>query len=175
MLRVLGSSGYDQWAPSPKVWPRTAESYGRRFVTRSAQLVAIESARHGLAAALHHETAYRACACTAPVARVRHVILGTLTDLDASGRRPIAWPRFASAIAGAYVLGRLQPQQGSLSTVATRALGTVGLSALGNAAREFGDAGNGARAARALSGPGRIACRAGAAGAVREPGLRSVA
>jgi hypothetical protein len=136
--RVIASSGTDQVAPSPKTWPRTAESYGRRFATRSAQLVAFESARHGLAAALDRQTEYVRCGCESPARRVGQVLLGTVTDHDLEGRRRVGWPRLAGALAGAYVLGRLQPTQGSLSTVTVRALSTVGLSVLGHAAREFG-------------------------------------
>ncbi len=135
--RVIWSSGYDQVAQSPKVWPRDAESYGRRFVTRSAQLVAIETVRHGLAAALDRDPAYVPCRCTAFGPRLGHVAKAVVTDFDTSGRRRIGWPRFAGAVAGAAVLGQLQPGQGSAGTVAFRAVTTVGSSVLGNAVKEF--------------------------------------
>lgn len=136
--RVLWSSGYDQVVGSPTVWERSGEGYGRRFVTRSAQLVAIEGTRHGLAAALGRDPAYVPCACEAFWSRVGHVTLGTLTDFDVDGQRRAGWPRFAGALAGALVLGQLQPGQGKASTVALRAVTTVGASWLGNAAKEFG-------------------------------------
>jgi len=135
--RVLWSSGYDQFAESPTTWPRDTESYGRRFVTRSAQLVSIEVVRHGIAAALNRDPAYVPCACTGFGARLGHVTKGVVTDFDEDGTRRIGWPRFAGALAGAVVLGQLQPGQGGAGTVAFRTVGTVAGSFLGNAAKEI--------------------------------------
>lgn len=135
--RVLWSSGYDQVAGSPKVWPQDAESFGRRFVTRSAQLVTIETTRHAAAAVLGRDPAYVRCACDGVWRRLGHVTLGVLTDFDAQGQRRAAWPRFLGATAGSVVLGQLQPGQGEPETVALRALTTVSASWLGNVAKEF--------------------------------------
>lgn len=136
--RVTWAAGYDQVVQSPDVWERTGEAFGRRFVSRSAQLVAIEGTRHGLAALLARDPGYVACACDAFWRRVGHVTLGSLTDFDADGVRRIGWPRFAGAVPGAVVLGQLQPGQGTASIVALRAVTTVGASWLGHAAKEFG-------------------------------------
>jgi hypothetical protein len=136
--RVLWSTGYDQIVQSPDVWDRSGEALGRRFATRSAQLVAIEGTRHGMAALLGRDPGYVPCACAHFWGRVGHVTLGTVTDFDADGRRRVGWPRMAGAVAGAMVLGRLQPGQGTASIVALRAVTTVGASWLGNVAREFG-------------------------------------
>jgi hypothetical protein len=136
--RVVWSSGYDQVAKSPKTWPRTGESYGRRFATRSAQLVTIEAVRHGLAAALDRDPAYVRCACTGFGARLGHVTKGVVTDFDTDGMRRVGWPRFAGALAGAAMLGQLQPGQGRAGTVAYRAVTTVAGSFLGNAVKELG-------------------------------------
>ena len=135
--RVLWSSGYDQVVKSPKVWPRDGESYGRRVVTRSAQLVVIESVRHGVAAALERDPAYVRCDCTAFGPRLGHVLKGTVTDFDVRGQRRIGWPRFAGALAGSLALAQLQPGQRAAETVALRAVATVAGSAVGNAAKEF--------------------------------------
>ncbi len=135
--RVLWSSGYDQTVQSPKVWPRTAESYGRRLLTRSAQLVAIESVRHGVAAALERDPAYVKCVCEGVGPRMGHVLKAVVTDFDMEGQRRIGWPRFAGALAGSMVLGQLQPDQGSAETVAFRALTTIGGSIIGNTVKEF--------------------------------------
>ncbi len=139
--RVLWSSGYDQIAESPKTWPRDTESYGRRFATRSAQLASIEVVRHGVAAALNRDPAYVPCACTGFGARLGHVTKGVVTDFDEDGTRRIGWPRFAGALAGAVVLGQLQPGQGGAGTVAFRAVGTVAGSILGNAVKEIARSG----------------------------------
>lgn len=136
--RVLWSSGYDQVVGSPKTWPRDAESYGRRFATRSGQLAAMELARHGLAAALGRDPAYVRCGCDGFWPRVSHATLGVLTDLDREGRRHPAWPRFVGAAAGAITLGRLQPGQSDARTVSFRAITSVGSSWLGNVTKEFG-------------------------------------
>jgi len=136
--RVLWSSGYDQIAQSPKTWPRTPESYGRRFSTRSAQLVTIEVVRHGFAAALARDPAYVKCACTGFGARLGHVAKGVVTDFDENGTRRIGWPRFAGALAGSAVLGQLQPGQGSAGKVAYRAVTSVAGSFIGNAVKEIG-------------------------------------
>ncbi len=135
--RVLFSSGYDQVAKSPKVWPRDGESYGRRVVTRSAQLVVIESVRHGVAAALERDPAYVRCDCTAFGPRLGHVLKGTVTDFDVRGQRRVGWPRFAGALAGSLALAQLQPGQRDAETVALRTVTTVAGSAFGNAAKEF--------------------------------------
>lgn len=135
--RVLWSSGYDQVAGSPTAWPRDAESYGRRLLTRSAQLITIEATRHGAAALLGRDPAYVTCACDGVWRRLGHATAGVFTDFDASGQRRAAWPRFLGATAGSLVLGQLQPGQGSPETVAVRALTTVGASWLGNMAKEF--------------------------------------
>lgn len=139
--RVLWSSGYDQIAESPETWPRDTESYGRRFTTRSAQLVSIEVVRHGVAAALDRDPAYVPCGCTGFGARLGHVTMGVVTDFDEDGTRRLGWPRFAGALAGAVVLGQLQPGQGGAGTVAFRAVATVAGSFLGNAAKEIGRSG----------------------------------
>ncbi len=136
--RVLWSSGYDQVAASPKPWPRTTESYGRRFATRSAQLVTIEVVRHGFAEVLNRDPAYVRCACTGFGARLGHVAHGVVTDFDEDGTRRVGWPRFAGALAGSVMLGQLQPGQGAAGTVAFRALTTVAGSFLGNAVKEIG-------------------------------------
>lgn len=135
--RVLWSSGYDQVAQSPKVWPRDGESYGRRVVTRSVQLVVIESVRHGVAAALERDPAYVRCSCAAFGPRLGHVLRGTVTDFDVRGQRRVGWPRFAGALAGSLALAQLQPGQRAAETVALRAVTTVTGSAFGNAAKEF--------------------------------------
>ncbi len=135
--RVAWSSGYDQVAGSPDVWPRTVEGYGRRVVTRSAQLVSIELSRHAMAAALGRDPAYVKCACEGRWARLGHATLGVLTDFDARGQRRVAWPRFTGAAVGAVVLGQLQPGQGKAGTVAWRAVTTVGGGWFGNVAKEF--------------------------------------
>jgi len=136
--RVVWSSGYDQVVKSPKTWPRTSESYGRRFATRSAQLVTIEVVRHGLAATLDRDPAYVRCACTGFGARLGHVTKAVVTDFDTDGTRRIGWPRFGGALAGAAMLGQLQPGQGGAGTVAFRAVTTVAGSFLGNAVKEIG-------------------------------------
>ena len=135
--RVLWSSGFDQTVQSPEVWPRTPESYGRRLLTRSAQLVAIESVRHGVAAALQRDPAYVKCSCQGFGPRMGQVFKAVVTDFDMDGTRRIGWPRFAGALAGSMVLGQLQPGQGSAETVAFRALTTVGGSIIGNSMKEF--------------------------------------
>ncbi len=135
--RVLWSSGYDQTVQSPKVWPRTPESYGRRLLTRSAQLVVIESVRHGVAAALQRDPAYVKCSCQGFGPRMGQVFKAVVTDFDMAGTRRIGWPRFAGALAGSMVLGQLQPDQGSAETVAFRAFTTVGGSVIGNTMKEF--------------------------------------
>jgi hypothetical protein len=136
--RVLWSSGFDQLVNSPEGWGRTGEAWGRRVLTRSAQLTAIEVTRHGFAAALDRDPLYRACACDGRWARVGHASLGVVTDVDTRGRRRFAWPRVAGATAGAVVLGRLQPGQGAPRTVALRAVTTIASSWFGNLAKEFG-------------------------------------
>lgn len=135
--RVLWSASYDQVVESPAVWPQDRESYGRRFITRSAQLLAIEATRHGAAAVLGRDPAYIACACEGMWRRLRHATAGVFTDFDAAGQRRAAWPRFLGASAGALMLGQLQPGQGKPGTVALRAMTTVGASWLGNVAKEF--------------------------------------
>jgi hypothetical protein len=135
--RVLWSSGYDQVVTSPKVWPQDGESYGRRFLSRSAQLLTIEATRHGAAALLGRDPAYVVCACEGVWRRLGHATAGVVTDFDVSGRRRAAWPRMLGATAGALVLGRLQPGQGAAETVAVRAVTTIGASLLGNVAKEF--------------------------------------
>jgi hypothetical protein len=135
--RVLWSSGYDQVVGSPDVWAQDAESYGRRFVTRSTQLLAIEATRHGAAALLGRDPAYVVCACDGRWRRLGHATAGVLTDFDVAGQRRAAWPRFLGAAAGALVLGQLQPGQGKPETVIVRAITTVGASWLGNVAKEF--------------------------------------
>jgi len=135
--RVLWSSGYDQVAGSPNVWPQDVESYGRRFLTRSAQLLTIEATRHGAAALLGRDPAYVPCACDGARRRLGHATAGVVTDFDVAGQRRVAWPRYLGATAGALVLGQLQPGQGKPRTVALRAITTVGASWLGNLAKEF--------------------------------------
>lgn len=135
--RVLWSSGYDQTVQSPKVWPRTTESYGRRLLTRSVQLVAIETARHGVAAVMHRDPAYVKCGCDGFGPRMGQIMKAAVTDFDMSGERRIGWPRFAGALAGSLALGQLQPDQGSAETVAIRALTTIGGSVIGNTVKEF--------------------------------------
>lgn len=141
--RVVWSSGYDQVLQSPKSWPRSAESYGRRFATRSAQLVTIELVRHGVAAALDRDPAYVRCACTGWGPRFAHVAKAVVTDFDEAGVRRIGWPRFAGALAGSIALGQLQPGQGRAGTIAYRAATTVAGSMLGNAVKEIGLFGTG--------------------------------
>jgi hypothetical protein len=136
--RVVWSSGYDQVVGSPGTWPRDAESYGRRFATRTGQLVAIEATRHGLAAALGRDPQYVRCACDGAWPRLGHVTLGALTDFDRDGVRRVGWPRLAGALAGAFALGRLQPGQGAGETVAWRTLTSLGGTWLGNFTKEFG-------------------------------------
>jgi hypothetical protein len=135
--RVLWSSGYDQVVGSPDVWAQDAESYGRRFVTRSTQLLAIEATRHGAAALLGRDPAYVPCACDGWWRQLGHATAGVLTDFDVAGQRRVAWPRFFGAAAGALVLGQLQPGQGKPEIVIVRAVTTVGASWLGNVAKEF--------------------------------------
>lgn len=135
--RVLWSSGYDQLAGSPKAWPQDAESYGRRFLTRSAQLIAIEATRHTAAAVLGRDPSYVQCACNGVWRRLGHATAGVFTDFDVAGQRRAAWPRFLGATAGALMLGQLQPGQGAPETVAVRAVTTVGASFLGNVVKEF--------------------------------------
>jgi hypothetical protein len=135
--RVLWSSGYDQLAGSPNTWPQDAESYGRRVLTRSAQLVTIETVRHTAAAVLGRDPSYVACACDGLWRRLGHATAGVFTDFDVAGRRRAAWPRFLGATAGSVMLGQLQPGQGTAETVAVRAVTTVSASWLGNVAKEF--------------------------------------
>ncbi len=135
--RVLWSSGLDQVVQSPKLWPRDGESYGRRVLTRSAQLVVIESVRHGVAAALERDPAYVRCSCTAFGPRLGHVLKATVTDFDVRGQRRVGWPRVAGALAGSLALAQLQPGQRDADTVALRAVTTVAGSTFGNAAKEF--------------------------------------
>jgi hypothetical protein len=135
--RVLWSSGSDQVTPSPKVWPKDIESYGRRFITRSAQLVVIEAVRHGASAALDRDPVYVRCSCEGVGARLRHATLGVVTDFDTKGRRRIGWPRFAGALAGALALGQLQPEQNKAGTVVLRTGLTVAGALIGNTALEF--------------------------------------
>jgi hypothetical protein len=136
--RVLWSSGLDQAFQSPDLWPRTSESYGRRLLTRSAQLATIETVRHGVAAAMERDPAYVKCDCDGFGPRMGQVLKSMFTDFDTAGRRRIGWPRFAGALAGSFVLGQLQPGQGSAETVAFRALTTAGGSVIGNSVKEFG-------------------------------------
>ncbi len=135
--RVLWSSSYDQTVQSPEVWPRTAESYGRRLLTRSVQLVTIETVRHGVAAAMGRDPAYVKCGCDGVGPRMGHVFKAVVTDFDMTGQRRVGWPRFAGALAGSLALGQLQPGQGSAETVAFRALTTIGGSVIGNSVKEF--------------------------------------
>lgn len=135
--RVLWSSGYDQVAGSPNVWPQDAESYGRRFATRSAQLVTIEATRHAAAAVLGRDPSYVRCACDGIWRRLGHATAGVFTDFDVAGQRRAAWPRFVGATAGSLMLGQLQPGQGKPETVALRAVTTVSASWLGNVVKEF--------------------------------------
>lgn len=170
--RVLWSSGYDQVVGSPKVWPQDAESYGRRFLTRSAQLVAIEATRHGAAALLGRDPAYVSCACEGRWPRLGHATAAVLTDFDMDGRRRIAWPRFLGATAGAIVLGQLQPGQGAPQTMAIRAVTTIGAGLLGNVAKEFKFMPGSARdvAARSVLTSPRAPLRDGESHAVPLPG-----
>jgi hypothetical protein len=135
--RVLWSSGSDQVTPSPKIWPKDIESYGRRFITRSAQLVIIEAVRHSASAALDRDPVYVRCACEGVASRLRHATLGVVTDFDTKGQRRFGWPRFAGALAGALALGQLQPEQNKASTVAVRTGLTVAGALIGNTVLEF--------------------------------------
>ncbi len=102
IIGVGASAGIDQWTKSPAQWGTGASGFGKRVASRAGQLFAMETARHGLAAALGRDPRYHYCGCTDFGGRLNNAIRETFTDVNQSGHRVFSIPRVGGYFAGSY-------------------------------------------------------------------------
>jgi len=132
---VLGS-GVQQARNTPSAWGGGAGGFGKRMASNFGSLVAQETVRHGLAAAMGRSTDYVRCNCRSFGGRIRNGFVETFTDRDREGRRAFSVPRVAGAVAGA-VAPLLWWPGGSARGAATGAVASLGVALGGDVLDEF--------------------------------------
>ena len=130
------STGMQQAQNSPSQWGGGASGFSKRAASNFGSLVAGETVRHGLAAAMGRSTDYQRCGCTSFGGRIRNGFAETFTDRDREGRRAFSIPRVAGIAAGAAAPLLWWPGE-SVRGAGTAAIVSLGLTLGGDVLDEF--------------------------------------
>lgn len=130
-------AGIDHLRDVPQEWDQTHGGYGRRLASVGGRFAVQTTVTHGLAAVMDRQTTYPRCECSGRGRRLRHALLGTVTDLREDGRRTLAVPRMAGAYAGAFAQLAWHPGKVDAGDALKSGTAFVVSAAIQNLAREF--------------------------------------
>ncbi|MGH9162391.1 MAG: hypothetical protein ACRD2X_20695 [Vicinamibacteraceae bacterium] len=134
-------AGVDQLRDVPEEWDQTHGGYGRRLASLAGRLAIQTTVTHGLAAAMNRPTSYPRCECSGVGRRVRHALLGTITDLRPDGGRTLALPRIGGVYAGTFTQLAWRPGNADAGDALKSGTAFIVASAIQHLAREFLGAG----------------------------------
>lgn len=111
-LEGLAFAGVDQARNDPPEWGHGWPGYGRRAASNVGGFVIQESVTEGLAAVMNRPLDYTRCKCSGNSPRIRHALLGSVTDEMPDGSRKFAVPRIAGAYVGSFAQTAWRPNGG---------------------------------------------------------------
>ncbi len=111
-LMGLAFAGIDQARNDPPEWGGGGQGYGKRAASNVGEFVIQEGVTEGLAAIMNRPLDYTHCKCTNTGARIRHALLGAVTDEMPDGSHKFAVPRITGAYVGSFAQGAWRPNGG---------------------------------------------------------------
>jgi len=111
-LMGLAFAGIDQARNDPPEWGGGGKGYARRAASNVGEFVIQEGVTEGLAAAMNRPLDYKHCKCQNTGARIRHALLGAVTDEMPDGSHKFAVPRVTGAYVGSFAQAAWRPNGG---------------------------------------------------------------
>jgi hypothetical protein len=138
LLASALKAGLDYHRDEPEEWDQTHPGYGGRFASVAGRFAVQTSITHGLAGLMDRPTRYQRCGCQGRLRRLRHALVGVITDPTSGGGRSLAVPRLAGAYGGAFTQLAWQPESvGAKDALKSGTAAFLVGSAIQNLVREF--------------------------------------